>query len=173
MFHLSLSDKELFHSNFLAWILSSDFPLVATRRLLKLPAAGKLDVAREKKNLDLTIALDSKTLLVVENKIKSLPTRKQLEGYSEKVSADVRKLLLAPRMFIEVCAEEIPSDWGTLSYEDLASALKKDAEKFVEAPPFRSRSGALLLGIRHGVLRYSRFPRNARESAVLFPEKVS
>lgn len=147
MFHLSLSDKELFHSNFLAWILSSDFPLVATRRLLKLPAAGTLDVEREKKNLDLTIALDSKTLLVVENKIKSLPTRKQLEDYSGKVSADVRKLLLAPQMFIEVCAEEIPSDWGTLAYEDLASALKKDAEKF----------GKNLAFVRELVLRYSEF----------------
>lgn len=147
MFHLSLSDKELFHSNFLAWILSSDFPLVTTRRLLKLPAAGTLDVAREKKNLDLTIAFGSDIVLVVENKIKSLPTWKQFEGYSEKVSADVRKLLLAPRMFIEVCAEEIPSDWGKLTYENLAKALAKDAEKF----------GKNLAFVRELVLRYSEF----------------
>ena len=118
MFQLSLASKELFHSNFLAWIGSWEGdkgPEHPFRQLMnKLGASHAVEpdswgkdwyVAREYKNFDLCV-LDSNpedfesedsddseengknqphVLLVLENKVKSIPNIEQLQQYQDKI----------------------------------------------------------------------------------------
>lgn len=127
MFQLSLASKELFHSNFLAWIGSWDFGNKKKRGkdhpfrqlMSALGASHALDdsiwgdqwyVAREYRNFDLCVLnrmpdefqeddgqIDNsqqedsgqddgiRVLLVLENKVKSIPNIEQLQEYQDKV----------------------------------------------------------------------------------------
>lgn len=87
MFNLSLSDKELFHSNMLAWIFER-YP-VFFRSLFDIKEEIELiSVEREQNNFDLFITYkvnDKKEkYILIENKVKSIPTQKQLAEYKDK-----------------------------------------------------------------------------------------
>ena len=113
LFRLSLSSKELFHSNFLEWLYSVDKN--AFKQLINSMAGQEPDtdwgnkkwcVKREFNNFDLCIvAYDnnstedihdddeevddnqiSHVLFVIENKVKSIPYKEQLIKYAQKVS---------------------------------------------------------------------------------------
>ncbi len=115
MFKLSLSSKELFHSNFLEWLYTVDKE--AFKRLVNMMAGQCEDtdwgyenwcVKREFNNFDLCIVaydnsnLDGeedtlvddddiddnrilRVLFVIENKVKSVPYKEQLIKYAQKV----------------------------------------------------------------------------------------
>ena len=121
MFQLSLASKELFHSNFLAWIGSlrekRNTPDHPFKKLMQELGARNVDkwpetwyVAREYKNFDLCVLShmpeefqddDSeqrgddhednekdekiRILLVLENKVKSIPYIAQLHEYQDKI----------------------------------------------------------------------------------------
>ncbi|MGH8998873.1 MAG: PD-(D/E)XK nuclease family protein [Acidimicrobiia bacterium] len=85
LFHLSLHSKELFHSNFLAWLCEAhpDAAVqVFSRWVPARPQAKRLRVQRERSNLDLAIELPGLTPLVVENKVFSPPDDQQLDDYA-------------------------------------------------------------------------------------------
>jgi hypothetical protein len=104
-FAMSLGAKELFHTNFLAFLLESEDPLLeplrrALRKELLFPVADSevstCAVWREKKHLDLLLvpfvkvdseptglALSRERAHVVEAKLKSIPTAEQLKRYDE------------------------------------------------------------------------------------------
>lgn len=143
MFNLSLSSKELFHSNFLYWIWKLN-PNAFKRLMATLldVTTNKLDwgdddkweVVREYNSFDLCVKycdrtedVDGKTkivsgdvLLVIENKVKSIPYKTQLKKYVDKVNElygkrrkdDAKKvqyiLLTLPTHFPDV-PEEISS----------------------------------------------------------------
>ena len=112
MFNLSLSSKELFHSNFLYWLslVNKDAfkELVAALLNIKpdeLKWGDNWEVAREYKSFDLCVKDISKELavsnpedtngenkqkpniyLVIENKVKSIPYNAQLKKYTTKVN---------------------------------------------------------------------------------------
>ena len=153
IFRLSLGSKELFHSNFWEYLLS-DFgaPLPTVRAFFGIPADVPVSVLREKNNFDLLISWnvgDKYSCLVIENKVKSLPNAAQLKKYAEKTDADflkaleikkdapiakIRLAVVAPERLLRECREEIKQGssetpnraWETLSYENLAEAIKKD-----------------------------------------------
>ena len=108
MFKLSLSSKELFHSNFLEWLSNVDEQAFKS---LILDMAGLKEnkyewpkvwrVKREYKNFDLCVVAydqdqyendnedekidddeDFRILFVIENKVKSIPYKEQLERYA-------------------------------------------------------------------------------------------
>lgn len=92
MFHLSLSSKELFHSNFLYWIWKIDPTAFQTimrnlgaKNVTSWPA--KWEVLREYESFDLCVVEQGtkKVLLVLENKVKSIPYKAQLDKYEKKV----------------------------------------------------------------------------------------
>ncbi|MBQ7790810.1 MAG: PD-(D/E)XK nuclease family protein [Rikenellaceae bacterium] len=108
MFNLSLSSKELFHSNFLYWIWKLDsmaFKCLIAKLLnvstddLKWGDSKDWEVVREYKSFDLCVKhcdrtedVDGKTkivsgdvLLLLENKVKSIPYKAQLKKYVDKV----------------------------------------------------------------------------------------
>ena len=110
MFNLSLSSKELFHSNMLAWIAEdadTEKLFVEILKLFGVEEAKAQDFAekirkdeymvlREYKNFDLCICekesapntvkgyKEGQMLLVLENKFKSIPYKAQLEKYQQK-----------------------------------------------------------------------------------------
>jgi hypothetical protein len=85
MFHLSLHSKELFHSNFLAWLcethsdeMSEVFEAWVPVRAGTVPAR----VQREADHLDLAIELPGLAPFVVENKVFAPPDETQLDRYA-------------------------------------------------------------------------------------------
>ena len=108
MFYMSLGSKELFHSNFLHWLyvvcpkyfIKVMHSLANVEKFWWEDSQYTIDVRREDKNFDLSVwLLDSKEqepecwipVLVLENKMKSLPYREQLEEYVGKVTEIWRK----------------------------------------------------------------------------------
>lgn len=96
LFQLSLGSKELFHSNFLAWCCETwrkEMGEVWSELLCKPSMSIKCDVGkfkavrREYKNHDLEIDFEDETTLLIELKVKSVPTQKQLEEYSSGVNS--------------------------------------------------------------------------------------
>lgn len=113
MFQLSLSSKELFHSNLLAWLAEAPDTrdlFVEVLKLFRLEEErakvladgirnGTYMVLREYKNFDFCICeklrnwkedseeeyVPGRVVLVLENKFKSIPYKAQLEGYAETV----------------------------------------------------------------------------------------
>ena len=87
LFNLSLGSKELFHSNFLAWLFES-YPRESGAMLARFLENGNGDVSikcvkREEEHLDLSIYFNNGQELVIENKVKSLPYIAQLQAYSK------------------------------------------------------------------------------------------
>ena len=112
MFKLSLSSKELFHSNFLEWLSNVDqddfkglILNMAGINEYNWPAVWR--VKREYNNFDLCIVAydqfdnndneeiddneDFRILFVIENKVKSIPYKEQLERYAKKAELFNRK----------------------------------------------------------------------------------
>jgi len=112
MFYMSLGSKELFHSNFLQWLSVTDWEFfIEIMHTLsgqkeafwwKSIDQSRIEVRREFRNFDLSIwILDNPNeteeeerwipVLILENKMKSLPYREQLEEYVHKAFVYWRK----------------------------------------------------------------------------------
>lgn len=120
VFAMSLGSKELFHSNFLAWLLTDETLKDKTKRLRHLLIGSSeqkiFHVDREKYNFDLLIANGEETedelknkeikYTVIENKFKSMPRIDQLCEYSKKIwskkalKGKTECVLLAPEISI-------------------------------------------------------------------------
>lgn len=146
MFNLSLSSKELFHSNFLYWISTIDKNKSIFKGLVESLGANvcawidnEWVVKREFKNLDVcVIDKKGKILLVVENKVKSIPTTEQLELYNHTIEENnkgcqddkVHKVLLSltkPNFDSKDC------EWTWVGYDKIIeylTNLTKDLNKY-------------------------------------------
>ncbi|AOZ94939.1 hypothetical protein [Paenibacillus crassostreae] len=134
MFQLSLSSKELFHSNLLSWLFAnykSD-----CSRLLR-PYIGDnenqfslIKVNREEKNRDLTLYFKNESgqikKLTIENKVKSIPNYAQLEAYSTDAQEYYLLLSLSkphffhgPNLVIKGC------EWRCMNYAELACLISE------------------------------------------------
>ena len=118
IFAMSLGSKELFHSNFWKYLLDTK----ECSDLIKL-FFGNIDlskgyeVEREKEHMDLVITINDQKY-VVENKIKSYPSKEQLENYSKKdiscgVITGIKEPPFAP-----------PEPWHFVSYSEIANTLR-------------------------------------------------
>ncbi len=143
LFNLSLSSKELFHSNFLSW-LAQQYPefFVEICKDLGCMAGWSnthWNVKREYMNFDLCIEADGDIVLVLENKVKSIPSKSQLDEYvsklnkKEKQDNENRDLLLLSlsTSFPDKQAIENAMKWQIRSYEDLWQAIMKNKHNFV------------------------------------------
>lgn len=154
MFHFSLHAKELFHSNFLAW-LGSDEEL---RPVFKAVMMGlgidkafieswgdNFEVLREKDNIDLVVKapdgvrnaklsdakeqiVHGKWYVVIENKVKSVPTDEQLKRYAKKCDEKTLKLLLV----ISGDSRELDNGWRRVNYTQVVGALKESVDKVTD-----------------------------------------
>lgn len=82
----SLHSRELFHSNLIGWVLeqSPEIVLDALSPWLETNVdQADWAVLREHRHLDLVVAVPGKSVVVIENKVFSLPDESQLDRYAE------------------------------------------------------------------------------------------
>ena len=128
LFNISLSSKELFHSNFIAWMIKK-YPCEMEKvfgKILnkKIVFETNNEVERETKNIDLTINLKDKEIIIIENKVKSLPDKKQLKEYQLKFKDEKNIYFILLSFFEPNWDEKETPKWLFLSYETLANELK-------------------------------------------------
>ena len=144
LFFLSLHSKELFHSNFIAWIAERKEEAFRTffEDFTGIQVPNKFRVKREYKNFDLCISAlndndqEGSIFCIIENKVKSMPYAEQLEKYSEKLESmgakDAKKVLLS------LSTESLPNvdGWVCRTYKDLANSLAKIVPLFEDYAQF-------------------------------------
>lgn len=132
MSYISNSNQELFHSNFLFWIAECypDYFRGVISKLLKgedLLGNGKCWTARrEYHHFDFSISWGSNPddiALVLENKVKSVPHKKQLDEYKSRCKGLNAKFLLLSLVTEFPRRDDIEKDWIIASYKDLYNAL--------------------------------------------------
>lgn len=135
LFNLSLGSKELFHSNIIAWFWKQYPDVLYDIFKDVLPNAPKSprsfpDIYREKQNIDLYVEYKDDYCIVIENKVKSLPNKQQLEEYSDKFkdkpATDFVLLSLSrPAFFAENRNSAIinNANWYFMSYSELAGKM--------------------------------------------------
>jgi hypothetical protein len=135
LFNLSLASKELFHSNFLAWLCETYpnhvGPVFAQFTHMPSASCERVCVHREQDNIDLTMIFPNEQTLVVENKTKSIATREQLQGYSNaRRNLDRTSFLLLSLIrpsFVPANEAKFTvgtTTWHFLSYADLICLLE-------------------------------------------------
>ncbi len=162
LFNLSLSSKELFHSNFLAWLCKmypESVGRVFADFLKSSPASCVgLKVYREQRNIDLTLEYSDGQLLIVENKVKSIPSLKQLEEYSAEFrgnsQASFLLLSLTQPSFLDAGFSTITlangTIWRHISYRDLADMLQTVSDRILSASNYH---GSMLNDYIHFIQR--------------------
>lgn len=146
IFQLSLSNKELFHSNFLYWLWMCDreaFKNIINKLVdNKVKWTENWSVYREDNNFDISIrncenGHKGEYLFVLENKVKSIVTKEQLDRYfkeAKKANSRFKKtnsvdcvfcLLTLAQDFLqkkEICQE---GRWIIVTYQKYAGVLKE------------------------------------------------
>lgn len=119
MFRVSLTSRELFHSNFWAWLLDN-YPAEFTSVFYpEYDKISKLEVSREEYNFDLLLEFDDEWV-IIENKFKSLPDKDQLTKYYDKASSLLEKEKTEKKIKIIL-----------ISYFRPAFELDKDTQTFI------------------------------------------
>ncbi len=137
LFNLSLSSRELFHSNFLYWVGSNypnEFGKIFSIFLNEKPENLAIkEIFREKENIDLSFSYYNGQEVLIENKVKSMPYMRQLETYSKKHTNFKNYVLLSlskPMFFKGQEKLDINGAiWHYLSYSDLETRLKSIHKK--------------------------------------------
>lgn len=120
---MSLGSRELFHSNLLAWFISSYEPVA---RGLGLP--GEVCVLREKEHTDLLIKHDDQRLMIIENKVFALPDTSQLARLGDPPRSSAAELVLLsltpPGWPDGSWTSPAGNRWTWLSYAQLSAKLR-------------------------------------------------
>lgn len=127
IFNMSLSSKELFHSNFIAWVLETYPKQMAEFFSEKLSNVDEItEIQREKQNIDISFKLGN-TVVLIENKVKSIANIEQLQKYTDKFKNEVNKeLVLLSLKDSKISDKELKNIfWKKLSYKDLLEAFGK------------------------------------------------
>jgi hypothetical protein len=142
MFNLSLSSKELFHSNFLAWLADTyreqfmDMltALVGKEHLSLLKGfcedKQRFQIDREAKNFDFCIMDNGRPVLVLENKVKSVASLSQLKEYERKVEQIYKNTVPDNICYILLSLAPVSKEiskansWKVISYERLSEEIR-------------------------------------------------
>ena len=131
LYNLSMANKELFHSNFLAW-LGARYPSVfenVFRKLLgnKWPDdLGEFTIEREYKHYDISVMGNNRPnipRILIENKVKSIPTQEQLERYKTEEKDNCQFILLTVTQNLH--DNEEVEGWKTITYKELSDQLSQ------------------------------------------------
>ena len=145
MFKFSMSSLELFHSNFLEWLFDQNYSAFLKCFGIEVETNKEYTIEREfclgsnkidgkKKNWITDIAVFAKDknnddekyrselVLIIENKIKSLPSKGQLEAQAEFAGNNCKKVLLT--LFV------LPEDYdckgfAVVEYKDLIKGIRE------------------------------------------------
>lgn len=125
IFAMSLGSKELFHSNFWAWIMEQEEGKDFVKCFFdEIDTNNNFLVKREDKHRDIVIFVGDDEY-VIENKIKSYPDKNQLERYkgkSKNFKQGIITGITKPPFEVE--------GWKFLSYEEIAEKIGNISKKF-------------------------------------------
>ena len=162
IFRLSLGSKELFHSNFLEFLWDTDRSMFVRIINCLLPTAqalpigvdySKHELSREKENFDICIfhrelhkwgGKDREHIvydLIIENKVKSIPLKQQLDEHVEKVNRNKWSKEYPPRYLLLSLVDdfadkqEIQNEgkWSIASYAQLKTAIEAEKSNWNKA----------------------------------------
>lgn len=144
VFQLSLSSKELFHSNFLYWLAKNEDTRVVFQTVLRKSFGvteweynpEEMEVLREHKHFDFCICTKKshRPIFVLENKFKSVPYLEQLKVYEEKACKDNAcvdtkfVLLTLANEFLDRESIEGDGTWKIVPYDHYAAVLRQAAD---------------------------------------------
>lgn len=121
MFNLSLSSKELFHSNLLGYLFRYDVSLfgkIVGNKNLKVS-----DVRRERKNIDIELTDNSGNKYLVENKVKDIIGCAQLDEINRKNPNHAKYYLFSLLgNNLENLEKKYP-DWEEVGYKQVVKIL--------------------------------------------------
>lgn len=133
LFAISLSGKELSHSNFWAWLLEQKVEGKHPFIEVFIPdfyqnGCTFISVEREKKHVDLTITYKNKAdeteVLIIENKIKSIPTKEQLMRYEEELGKQNLTITgILTGLYASLDIKDL-GKWSFLSYQEIAKRIE-------------------------------------------------
>lgn len=122
IFAISLSSKELFHSNFWAWLI--DYNKEYAKAFFNdIDYQNISKISREEKHRDLTLYVNEK-IYIIENKIKSLPTEEQLIRYQNNEKNFYKGCLTGV-----VKLDKLPQKWNFISYEKIGDSIREITDK--------------------------------------------
>jgi len=145
--------RELFHSNLIAWFFEQ-LPEVADAVFCPLTTAGvgqRRTVDRERQHLDLAFHWPDRAPLVVENKVFALPDGAQLRSYAGLVAH------WDPRPSLVLLALSPPDfdsgDWRYVSYAEFASRIREALPDTAEYEVETMRRYASLVADLHELMQ--------------------
>lgn len=129
VFAMSLHSKELFHSNFWAWLFEHNIEYAR----IFFPDIDRVElVTREEGHRDITIwngkylariNYHYKDAYVIENKFKSIPNLEQIKEYESKLGSSFRKGVITGIIKPDFIDNE--TNWSFLSYLEICDAIEK------------------------------------------------
>ena len=143
IFKMSLGSKELFHSNFLEYLWGVDSnsfkkmicDLLGDHKVFKSDVEYKL--SREKENFDLCIYHEIGSKLeydvIIENKVKSIPSKQQLDCYVAKVKGGNTRFLLLSLIenFFDRVEIEKQKLWKIVHYDVLRTGIENNYKNVI------------------------------------------
>ncbi len=140
IFAMSLTSKELFHSNFWAWLFKRNIEYVKIF-FKDFEFEGDVEkdkrVWREEGHRDITIwqsVVNKKVnnAYVIENKFKSLPDKQQLERYESAIKGKNKEFckgVITGIIEPEFVRSKSLSQWNFKSYKEIGEEIKEVAER--------------------------------------------
>ena len=126
LYSLSMANKELFHSNFLAWFgdqYKNEFKVLMNKLLgTEVLKDNNFSIEREYKHFDICVKVNGNEIILIENKVKSVPTSEQLEGYMNEVKCKKCKFILLT-MTQELQDLSKAVGWTVITYKDLSEKM--------------------------------------------------
>jgi len=123
MFNLSLSSKELFHSNLLGYLFSRDNTLFS--KIVRIKNLTTKEVKREHNNIDIEIICNDDRKYLIENKVKDIIDCDQLDKIQTK-NKNYEKYYLFSLLGnnLKNLDKKYPL-WEEVGYEHIITVLKK------------------------------------------------
>ncbi|PLT28159.1 PD-(D/E)XK nuclease family protein [Peribacillus deserti] len=136
LFQISLTNKELFHSNFLKWLFEN-YPQIAETLFCKNDTEFKLsEVKREKESRkDLILIFTKgkqKQKIIIENKFKSIPYFEQLDRYKKDIKKNTTYVLLS------LLEHNPDKSWILLPYKQLSRHIENFVPQIEETSLYHS-----------------------------------
>ncbi len=144
MFRLSMSSLELFHSNFLEWLFDLDHAAFLTCFALEVHNSSTYTIEREyhlgidkagkQWVTDIAVFENGNLILIIENKIKSTPSKGQLENQKKLAGEYCKKVLLS--LFEYSVIEDKLYKFCKVLYKDLIDKILTNYESHSQFVPY-------------------------------------
>ena len=144
MYRLSMSSLELFHSNFLEWLFDLDHEAFLKCFGLTVSNSATYTIEREyhlgtdnadkQWVTDIAVFKNGKMILIIENKIKSTPSKGQLENQKKLAGEYCKKVLLS--LFEYSVIEDKLYKFCKVLYKDLIDKILTNYESHSQFVPY-------------------------------------